>query len=138
NGITNVNTEKQSDIDLVEKQLLDMIDAVDVRYSINGAYKLLPENQYDLHMSWSGDICAGWGYLGDGTKVEDLGYWFPEDRKGMVANDTIAIPAIAKNRALAHESLTFRLDDTVALDNFAWVGYQPPQNGADPDSLTTT
>jgi spermidine/putrescine transport system substrate-binding protein len=138
NGITDVNTEKQSDIDLVENQLLELIDDVDVRYSINGAYKLLPENQYDVHVSWSGDIVAGWFYVADGTKPEDLGYWYPEDRKGLIGSDTMAIPASAKNPVLAHEFLNFMLDEQISLDNFAWVGYQPPQNGADPDTLTST
>jgi spermidine/putrescine transport system substrate-binding protein len=138
NGIDNVNTDDQADIDLVEQQLVDMIDAVDVRYSINGAYKLLPENQYDLHMSWSGDIVAGWFYTADGRKKEDLGYWYPEDRKGLIGNDTIAIPTTAQNPVLAHLFLDFMLEEQIALDNFAWVGYQPPQNAAEPDSLTTT
>lgn len=138
NGITDVNTDSQTDIDLVEQQLLDMIDAVDVRYSINGAYKLLPENQYDAHMSWSGDIVAGWFYTADGTKREDLGYWYPEDRKGLIGSDTLAIPTTAQNPVLAHNFLNFMLAEPSAMDNFAWVGYQPPQNGADPDSLTTT
>jgi spermidine/putrescine transport system substrate-binding protein len=138
NGITDVNTSKQQDIDLVQQQLVEMIDDVDVRYSINGAYKLLPENQYDLHMAWSGDIVAGWFYLGDGRKKEDLGYWYPEDRKGLIGSDTMAIPTTAKNPVLAHEFLNFFLSEPIAMDNFAWVGYQPPQNGADPDTLTTT
>jgi spermidine/putrescine transport system substrate-binding protein len=138
NGITDVNTSSQKDITLVQNQLLDMIDTVDVRYSINGAYKLLPENQYDVHMSWSGDIVAGWFYLADGSTKEDLGYWFPEDRKGLVGSDTMAIPTTSQNPVLAHEFLNFFLSYPIAMDNFAWVGYQPPQNQADPDTLTTT
>jgi spermidine/putrescine transport system substrate-binding protein len=138
NGITNVNTDNQSDIDTVQNQLVDMIDTVDVRYSINGAYKLLPENQYDLHMSWSGDIVAGWFYVSDNTAYQDLGYWFPEDRKGMIGSDTMVIPRTSTNPVLAHEFLNFMLSYQVAMDNFAWVGYQPPQNQADPNTLTTT
>jgi spermidine/putrescine transport system substrate-binding protein len=138
NGITNVNTDRQADIDVVEADLLDMIDDVDVRYSINGAYKLLPENQYDLHMSWSGDIVAGWFYVSRDTEYQDLGYWFPEDRAGLIGNDTMAIPANAQNPVLAHMFLNYMLSFPAAMDNFAWVGYQPPQNDADPGALTTT
>jgi spermidine/putrescine-binding protein len=50
----------------------------------------------------------------------------------------MAIPTTAKNPVLAHEFLNFFLSEPIAMDNFAWVGYQPPQNGADPDTLTTT
>jgi spermidine/putrescine-binding protein len=138
NGITNVNTDRQADIDVVETDLLDMIDEVDVRFSINGAYKLLPENQYDLHMSWSGDIVAGWFYVSRDTEYQDLGYWFPEDRAGLVGNDTMAIPSTAENPVLAHMFLNYMLSFPAAMDNFAWVGYQPPQNDADPGALTTT
>ena len=138
NGITDINTDRQEDIDLVEADLLDMIDEVDVRYSINGAYKLLPENQYDLHMSWSGDIAAGWFYVSKDTAYEDLGYWFPEDRQGMIGSDTYAIPANAEHPVLAHEFLNYMASFPAAMDNFAWVGYQPPQNEADPSALTTT
>jgi len=138
NGITNVNTDDQADIDIVERDLLDLIDEVDVRFTINGAYKLLPENQFDVHMSWSGDIVAGWFYTADGRKKEDLGFWYPEDRKGLIGNDTMAIPTSSQNPVLAHLFLNFMLSEPIALDNFAWVGYQPPQNGADPSSLTTT
>lgn len=138
NGITNVNTEQQSDIDIVQADLLALIDDVDVRYSINGAYKLLPEDQYDLHMSWSGDIVAGWFYVSKDTAYEDLGYWFPPDRNGLVGNDTMAIPANAEHPVLAHMFLDYMLDFKSAMDNFAWVGYQPPMNDADPSTLTTT
>ena len=138
NGITDVNTDRQADIDIVEQDLLDMIDQVDVRYSINGAYKLLPENQYDVHMSWSGDIVAGWFYVSRDTAYQDLGYWFPEDRQGLIGSDTITIPANARNPVLAHYFLNYMLAASPALDNFAWVGYQPPQNEAEPGALTTT
>jgi spermidine/putrescine transport system substrate-binding protein len=138
NGITDVNTDRQADIDIVEQDLLEMIDQVDVRYSINGAYKLLPENQYDVHMSWSGDIVAGWFYVSRDTAYQDLGYWFPEDRQGLIGSDTITIPANARNPVLAHYFLNYMLAASPALDNFAWVGYQPPQNEAEPGALTTT
>jgi spermidine/putrescine-binding protein len=137
-GNDNVNTDKKADIDAVEADLLDLIDKVDIRYSINGAYKLLPENQYDVHLSWSGDIAAGWFYVSKDTTYEDLGYWFPEDRHGLVGNDTMAIPANAEHPVLAHEFLNFMLSYPAAMDNFAWVGYQPPQNDAQPSTLTTT
>jgi len=137
-GNEDVNTDKQADIDAVEADLIGMIDAVDVRYSINGAYKLLPENQYDVHLSWSGDIAAGWFYVSKDTAYEDLGYWFPEDRRGMIGSDTMVIPTTAEHPVLAHEFLNFMLSFPAAMDNFAWVGYQPPQNDADPDTLTTT
>lgn len=140
NGITDVNTEKAADIDVAKADLLKMIDAVNVRTSINGAYARLPNGDYTLHQSWSGDIVAGWGYVPKYTEAayETLGYWFPEDRKGTADNDLMAIPASAEHPVLAHMFLNWMLDYQNAMDNFSWVGYQPPQTRTDPASLTKT
>ena len=93
---------------------------------------------YDVHQSWSGDIVAGWGYVTRyvESEYEKLGYWFPEDRKGVVDNDLIAIPSSAEHPVLAHLFVNYMLDFKNAMNNFSWNGYQPPQNDADVDTLT--
>jgi spermidine/putrescine transport system substrate-binding protein len=47
----------------------------------------------------------------------------------------MAIPANAKRPVLAHQFLNFMLDEENALENFGWVGYQPPQNSITPELL---
>ena len=140
NGIEDINTGKRSDLDVAREDLLTMIDLVNPRDSTNGAYKLLPRGDFDVHIAWSGDIVAGWGYVNEFTReeYEKLGYWFPEDRRGNVDNDCIAIPANAPHPRLAHEFINFLLDFTNAMDNFSWTGYQPPMNETDIPSLTST
>lgn len=140
NGITDINTEKAADIDIAKNDLLAMIDAVNVRTSINGTYARLPKGEYTLHQAWSGDIAAGWGYVPTYTQeaYETLGYWYPEDRKGTTDNDLMTVGAKAEHPVLAHLFLNYLLDYKHAMDNFSWVGYQPPQTRADPDSLTKT
>ena len=137
-GSNDINTEDPKLIDQAKQQLLDMIDAVNVRATINGAYAKLPKGDYVLHEAWSGDIVAGWGYVSKYTEAEfkDLGYWFPDDRMGPADNDLIAIPSSAEHPVLAHKFLNFFLDFKHAMDNFSWVGYQPPQKQADVDRLT--
>jgi spermidine/putrescine transport system substrate-binding protein len=139
-GINDVNTEKASAIDTAKNRLLEMIDAVNVRTSINGSYAKLPKGEYVIHESWSGDIVAGWGYTpnADEHDYETLGYWFPEDRVGPADNDTMAIAANAEHPVLAHLFLDWMLDFKNAMDNFSWNGYQPPQSQADVDQLTKT
>jgi spermidine/putrescine transport system substrate-binding protein len=139
-GINNVNTENPDDITKAKDALLEMIDAVNVRTSINGAYAKLPAGDYDLHESWSGDIVAGWGYVNHYTEkeFEALGYWFPEDRSGPADNDLIAVGANADHPVLAHMFLNHMLEFQTAMDNFSWNGYQPPQKQADVDQLTST
>jgi spermidine/putrescine transport system substrate-binding protein len=140
NGITDMNTSKASDLETVRKDLLALIDTVDVRISYSGAYAKLPKDVFWLMTAWSGDMVAGWGYAPPYTEqaYENIGYWFPADRKGPVDNDLIAIPKNAENPALGHAFINFWLEYQHAMDNFSWNGYQPPQNQADVSSLTTS
>jgi spermidine/putrescine transport system substrate-binding protein len=140
NGITDLNTGSAADISKAKADLIDLIDAVNVRTSINGAYAKLPEGEYFLHQSWSGDMAAAWFAVPKFTTpyYKTLGYWFPRDRRGPIGNDLIAIPSNAPNPVLAHRFLNHMLDFKHSMDNFSWVGYQPPQIKADPDRLTTT
>jgi spermidine/putrescine transport system substrate-binding protein len=140
NGITDVNTSDPQQIDIAKNDLIKMIDAVNVRTSINGAYRFLPQGQYYLHQAWSGDMAAGWAYVNSYTEksFEAIGYWFPEDRKGVIGNDLMTIPKDAPNPVLAHLFLNWMLDFQNSMNNFSWVGYQPPQNDANPDTLTKT
>ena len=94
NGITDMNTSKASDLEAVRKDLLALIEDVDVRISYSGAYSKLPKDQFWLMTAWSGDMVAGWNYAPPYTTRPpmNIGYWFPPDRKGPVDNDLIAIP----------------------------------------------
>ena len=61
NGITDMNTSKASDLETVRKDLLALIDDVDVRISYSGAYAKLPKDLFWLMTAWSGDMVAGLG-----------------------------------------------------------------------------
>jgi spermidine/putrescine transport system substrate-binding protein len=135
NGITDVNTEDPADIEIAKNDLLQMIAATDVRLSINGAYAKLPAAVYSVHQSWSGDIIGAQYYTGNGVTVDDLGFWFPEEGGGVIGNDLIAIPKNARNPVLAHLFLDFILDNKHGLENFSWVGYQPPLTSLEPGNL---
>jgi spermidine/putrescine transport system substrate-binding protein len=139
-GIQDVNTEDPALITKAKDALLELVDLVNVRATINGAYARLPKGDFVIHEAWSGDIVAGWGYVSEYTEqqFEDLGFWFPADRSGPTDNDLMAIGANAQNPVLAHKFLDFFLDYKHAMDNFSWNGYQPPQKQADISALTTT
>jgi spermidine/putrescine transport system substrate-binding protein len=139
-GITDLNTTDPAQIQQAGQDLIDLLNAVNVRASINGAYQGLPKDQYDIHQAWSGDMAAAWFYVPKYTMAEfkTMGYWYPQDRVGAVNNDTIAIPKNAQSPVLAHLFLNWMMDYKHAMDNFSWVGYQVPQKKADPSTLTTT
>jgi spermidine/putrescine transport system substrate-binding protein len=140
NGITDLNTGKDADLETVRTDLLAMIDAVDPRIAYDASYNKLQNDKFSVTTAWSGDVVAGWEYAAPYTQTayEGFGYWFPEDRKGPIDNDLIAIPKSAEHPRLAHEFINFWLTFRHAMDNFSWNGYQPPQTQANVDALTKT
>jgi spermidine/putrescine transport system substrate-binding protein len=136
-SITDLNTEKPEDIELAKKELLSLVDAVNVKLSTDD-YTNLPEGKAWVHQAWSGSMISAQYYLPKGVGTEALGFWFPEDGRGPVGNDQIAVLQSAKNPVLAHHFLNFMLDEKNAYDNFAqFVGYQPPLVKLDPERLVT-
>jgi spermidine/putrescine transport system substrate-binding protein len=135
NGIMDVNTEDPEHIELAKEELLSLLDAVNVKKSTDD-YTNLPEGKAWIHQMWSGSAISAQWYLPEGLGVEALGYWFPEDGRGIIGSDMVAIPKAARNPVLAHHFLNYVLDEKNGYDNFAnYVGYQPPFTALDPDKL---
>jgi spermidine/putrescine transport system substrate-binding protein len=138
--IDDLNTTDSSWIQTAGQDLIQLSKAANLQEDINGAYVGIPHDQFVIHQAWSGDMVAAWFYVPHYTTTDfkTIGYWFPKDRVGPVNNDTIAIPQNAQHPVLAHMFLDWMLTFNHAMDNFSWVGYQPPQIQADPSTLTTT
>jgi len=137
NGISDTNTGDAASIDKARDSLIELTD-LDVRYTIDGTYAKLPEGVFGLHEAWSGDIVAGPYYIKTGTDPHWLQYYWPAKNAnswGIVGNDCLAIPRNAANPVLAHHFLNYYCSYDVAMKNFAWVGYQPPQTKIVPDDL---
>jgi spermidine/putrescine transport system substrate-binding protein len=136
NGITDPDSDDAAAIDNAKNAILQMINDNGARLSINGTYAKLPEGEFTVSQAWSGDIVGAKYYLPKGTSEDVLGYWYPEDKKGLIGNDTIAIPSDAPHPRLAHEFVNFLLDEKWGYENFAqWNGYQPPFKSIEPDRL---
>jgi len=136
NGETDANSDDPAAIAAAKDAILQMINENEARLTINGTYAKLPEGEFTVSQSWSGDIVGAKWYLPKGTPESVLGYWYPPDKKGLVGNDTIAIPADAPSPRLAHEFLNFFLDEHWGYENFAdWNGYQPPMTSIVPERL---
>ncbi|HEY7224086.1 MAG TPA: spermidine/putrescine ABC transporter substrate-binding protein [Micromonosporaceae bacterium] len=133
-GQTDLNTEDSALIRAAGQMLASLIDAVNVKVGITG-YQLLADGQASVHQVWSGDIINAQYYLPEDVGNEVLGYWYPQDLKGPVGTDTIAIPASADKPVLAHVFLNHLLDNDVAMENFSYTGYQPALTVATPERL---
>jgi spermidine/putrescine transport system substrate-binding protein len=135
-GVTDTNSDDPAAITAAKDAILQMINENGARLTINGTYAKLPEGEFSVAQAWSGDIVGAKWFLPKGTPEDVLGYWYPPDKKGLVGNDTIVIPADAPSPRLAHEFLNFFLDEHWGYVNFAdWNGYQPPMTSIVPDRL---
>ena len=133
NGIFDLNTTNPSQINAAGKSLEDLTHLTNVHID-NNDYTLIPSGQIWIHHAWSGDIAAAQYYMPKGVNVDVIGYWFPPDGRGPVANDTIAVLS-APNPVLAHLFLNYMLDFTNVMTNISFNGYMQPINGVTPQRL---
>jgi spermidine/putrescine transport system substrate-binding protein len=134
NGLFNLNTTDRNQIDLSRRTLQELVSLVDVRID-NNDYTEVPDGQTWIHHAWSGDIAAAAGYMPKGVPVETVGYWFPTDGRGPVANDTLTVLRTATNPVLAHLFLNYLLDLPNVLENISYNGYMQPLNQVTPQRL---
>ncbi len=135
NGGADPNTGDPAAIDQAKTDIVQLLNDLDGRLTTNGAWNKLPEGEFTVAQSWSGDIVAGQYYVPKGTSADVLGFWYPTE-PALIGSDTIAVPTQAANPALAHAFLNFLLDKKWGYVNFAeWNGYQPPFTTIDPGTL---
>ena len=137
NGETDVNTGDAAKLAAAKDALVELAGKVDVSLSIDGAYRGLPRDLFAIHQAWSGDLLAAmwYGKRPAAQTAELLSYWWPKDGKGVIGTDLIAILKSARNPVLAHTFLNYLLDFDVAMKNFSWNGWQPPQLQAQPETF---
>jgi len=134
NGIFNLNTVSQSQIDESRRSLQELSSLVGVHID-NNDFTEIPDGQTWIHHAWSGDMAAAPSYMPKGTPVEVVGYWFPADGRGPVANDTNTVLRSATNPVLAHLFLNYMNDLDIGLENISYNGYMQPLNGVTPQRL---
>ncbi len=132
--IHDINTEDDKNIELMRTRMEELASATDPKVTVN-MYNDLPAGQIGLSQMWSGDIVNAVYYLPKGKQPEILRYWFPEDGRGQVDNDLMLVLAQGKNPVAAHFWINNLLDEGIAIQNFGYTGYQPPQNAINPSRL---
>jgi spermidine/putrescine transport system substrate-binding protein len=140
NGVADPSQATEADLEAAGDALVELIDLVDVRYTIDGAYVGIPEGRFALHHAWSGDLVNSQYYWPEDADTTVTRYLWPASAEGSTANgpisnDTMAIPVNAQRPVLAHQFLNFMLDENNSLENFGWMGYQPPQVNLTPAYL---
>ncbi len=129
-----VNTEDAELIDQALASVMELTDLVNVKVGAE-AYTVLPEKRTWIHQAWAGDVVNAQYYLPEGESIENIGFWYPRQAGGIIGSDTISVLRGAQNPVLAHTFMNYLLDSTHSLENYGWLGYQPPQTSINPETL---
>jgi spermidine/putrescine transport system substrate-binding protein len=135
-GIENLNTTSSRRIEAAGRALQQLSALTNVRID-NNDYTDVPTGKTWIHHAWSGDMALSNQYLPAGTSPDTIGYWFPPDRRGPVANDLMVNLTSGANPVLAHKFIDYMLDADNALENFSFVGYMQPLTEVTPAKLVS-
>ena len=134
-GVADLPAATDAELAAAADFLAEAIAATNARFTDDGAEEGLPEGTFAVHQAWSGDILTAPRYAAEeGDDLQEvaatLRYWSPSGPSRVVGLDLTAICARGRNPVAAHAFLDHLLRFDVALDNFAWNGYQVPMDGA--------
>jgi spermidine/putrescine transport system substrate-binding protein len=135
-GNLDLNTTNTAQIRAAGKALSQLSALTNVRID-NNDYTDVPTGKTWIHHAWSGDMASAYEYLPKGTSVDTIGYWFPANRKGPVANDLMVNLTGGANPVLSHLFINYMLDVHNALENYSFVGYMQPLTEVTPKKLTS-
>jgi spermidine/putrescine transport system substrate-binding protein len=135
-GVTNLNTPDPLQIDDAARALSDLVKQVRPKLDNDARTGLATGSAWIQH-AWSGQVAGAARFLPKGTPVEALGYWFPPNGSGPVANDTMVILRGARNPVLAHLFLNFMLKRKNAITNVQRTGYMQPLSWMTPQRLVS-
>jgi spermidine/putrescine transport system substrate-binding protein len=124
-GHRDLNTTDPARIRAAGRALSQLSSLTNVRVDEND-YAEIPAGSTYVHQAWSGDMALSNEYLPKGGSVDTIGYWFPRDRRGPIANDLMVNLTGGDNPVLAHKFIDYMLEVDNALENYAYVGYMQP------------
>jgi spermidine/putrescine transport system substrate-binding protein len=133
-GIFDLNTTSTPQIRAAGRALQNLATLTNVRID-NNDYTDVPTGKTWIHHAWSGDMASSYQYLPKGTSIDTIGYWFPANQKGPVANDLMVNATGGDNPVLAHKFIDYMLNVDNALNNYSYVGYMQPLNEVTPSRL---
>jgi spermidine/putrescine transport system substrate-binding protein len=134
--VTNLSTPDPLQIDDAAGALSELVELVHPRLDNNASMGLATGSAWVQH-AWSGQVAGAARFLPDGIPVEALGYWFPPNGSGPVANDTMVILRGAQNPVLAHLFINFMLKRKNAIANVKATGYMQPLSWMTPKRLVS-
>jgi len=135
-GNLDLNTTNTAQIRAAGDALRQLSSLTGVRID-NNDYTDVPTGKTWIHHAWSGDMATAAGYLPKGVSIDTIGYWFPPNKQGPVANDLMVNLTTGSNPVLSHLFIDYMLDVHNALENYSFVGYMQPLTEVTPAKLTS-
>ncbi|HLB39100.1 MAG TPA: extracellular solute-binding protein [Actinomycetota bacterium] len=139
-GVVDLSEATDEELTAAGDFLTEAVEATGARFTDDGAEEGLAECTFAVHQAWSGDVLTAPRYAAmegedPGEVAAALRYWSPSGASRVVGLDLTAVCARGRNPVAAHAFLDHLLRFDVALDNFAWNGYQVPMIGANREAF---
>ena len=132
-----INTDDPTVLDQAKQMLLDGVQSMNWKFDHVDYNEL--NNQFAIHHTWSGQMTYYIYYLPEGLTIDRFTWVWPPDtpsgKSGILSSDLFAIPKGAKNPVLAHTMINMLYDGDVALENYSYEGYQPPNKAYSIDKV---
>ncbi len=132
-GIYDLNSGNAKNLATAKHDLLDLTQATNPLVNVDD-YIDLPEGKVSICEAWSGDMVNAQYYGPKGFDTSVLRYWALPTH-APVNNDLLVLLRAGSNPVLAHLFLNYLLDFDNAMENFSWLGYQPPQQKVNAELL---
>lgn len=133
-GNLDLNTTSTAEIQAAGQALSQLSSLTNARID-NNDYTDVPTGKTWIHHAWSGDMASAAQYLPKGTSIDTVGYWFPPNKKGPIANDLMVNLTSGANPVLSHLFINYLLDLHNAVENYSYVGYMQPLTKVTPELL---
>ena len=136
-GVTDLRAASDGDLATARAFLDDAVRTTNARFTLDGVQEGLTESVFAVHQAWSGDILTAPRYAAYEGEDADavaaaLRFVSPAEPARVVGLDLTAVAATGRAPVAAHAFLDHLLRLDVAMDNFAWNGYQVPMREAAP------
>lgn len=134
NGSTDVNTTSAKILDAAVASLRECISNANAKFD-NSSDRFLADGSIWLHQAYNASAMAATLSAPKGTPEGAFRYWWPEDGRGIILNDTTTVLSGGSNPVLAHLFLNHLLQSDLALKNFGYTFYQQPVVGLTIDKI---
>lgn len=132
-----INTDDPAVLDQAKQMLLDGVASMNWKFDHVDYNEL--NNQFAIHHTWNGQLTYYIYYLPRDVSIEQFTWVFPPDaaggKAGILTTDVFAIPKGARNPVLAHEMINMLYDPEIALENYSYEGFQPPNTAFSADQV---